>query len=284
MKKVAVLITVFNRRTVTLNSLSSLLSQTRGVPEVLFDVYLTDDGSTDGTAAAVAEEFPDVTILQGDGSLYWGGGTNNSWRAAVNSGIEYDYYLWFNDDAILSDGALGAVFRSVKELDESVIVSGAFKDDKGNVSYGGRNRDGRLISPDGSFQEVYMTNGNFVLIPRKTYALLGFIDSKFPHRGGDADYGMRARKNGIGVVLTKQYLGTTNRHDADRLQFLSYPYFWQRLASLYDKRWSAVADFIFFYRYSSKPMACLSFVAKHFFAFVPVLGRKVYKYKSGHGC
>ena len=37
-------------------------------------VYLVDDGSRDGTSRSVAVRFPQISILEGDGSLFWNGG------------------------------------------------------------------------------------------------------------------------------------------------------------------------------------------------------------------
>lgn len=72
-KRIAVLLTVFNRRETTLTCLESLFSGS--VPEgYSIEVYLTDDGCTDGTTDAVRERFPDVRIVAGDGSLYWNRG------------------------------------------------------------------------------------------------------------------------------------------------------------------------------------------------------------------
>ena len=73
MKKaqIAVIMTCFNRRSTTISCLRALHKQKNSID---FDVYLTDDGSSDGTADAVKTEFPAVNILQGNGNLYWVGG------------------------------------------------------------------------------------------------------------------------------------------------------------------------------------------------------------------
>lgn len=39
-----------------------------------FDVFLVDDESTDGTSEAIKSEFPEVSIIKGDGSLFWNRG------------------------------------------------------------------------------------------------------------------------------------------------------------------------------------------------------------------
>src|SRR5687767_12507951 len=93
---IAVLMTCFNRRETTLRCLRSLAEQE--LPEGCnLRVYLTDDGSSDGTGDAVRSEFPEATVLNGDGNQYWVGGTLMAWDAARPA----DFYLWLNDDVRL---------------------------------------------------------------------------------------------------------------------------------------------------------------------------------------
>lgn len=62
MKSIAVLLTVFNRKEQTLQCLSNLFAQT--IPNGYdLDVYLTNDGCTDGTPEAVSTQFPQIIII-----------------------------------------------------------------------------------------------------------------------------------------------------------------------------------------------------------------------------
>ena len=70
MKYIAVLLTVFNRKDKTLCCLERLFAQLP-IDGWRVDVFLTDDGCTDGTPEAVAARFPDVSIVRGTG-LYFG--------------------------------------------------------------------------------------------------------------------------------------------------------------------------------------------------------------------
>ena len=63
MKYWAVLLTVFNRKEKTLQCLSRLFDQLP-VEDLQIDVFLTDDGCTDGTAEAVENLFPSVHLLK----------------------------------------------------------------------------------------------------------------------------------------------------------------------------------------------------------------------------
>ena len=59
---------VHNRREVTLEFVAILNSQTYQN----FKLLLIDDGSSDGTAAAVREQI-DATVITGSGNCWWGG-------------------------------------------------------------------------------------------------------------------------------------------------------------------------------------------------------------------
>lgn len=69
MQTIAVLLTVFNRKDKTLKCLQHLFNQLP-IEGYSIDVYLTDDGCTDGTPEAVKEQYPQVNIIHGDGNLF----------------------------------------------------------------------------------------------------------------------------------------------------------------------------------------------------------------------
>ena len=213
MKKIAVLLTVFNRKDVTIKGLVSLYKSIDLMgSEYSFDIYMTNDGCTDGTTEAVRKNFPLINIIQGDGSLYWGGGMLKAWNAALQSKSQYDYFLWFNDDVVLYEDALSLLFQFANE---NAIISGAFCDEQGNVSYGGKTKKNKLIIPNGHHQDVWFINGNLVLIPSDIVDKIGIIDKRLKHVGGDFEYGLRAVKNGYRLYLTPHYVGICNRHDEE---------------------------------------------------------------------
>lgn len=211
-KTVAILLTVFNRKDVTLAGLKRLSEITTSSNKYHFDIYMTDDGCTDGTTEAVLDLYSDIRIINGDGSLYWSGGMRAAWEFALHC-YDYDYYIWYNDDALLFDDAFVSLFEPLAVYGDKVVVSGAFCSEQGEASYGGRDFHGKILTPNNSLQDIYLLNGNLVLIPRCVYQECGNISKIYKHGEGDWDYGMRCRNKNIPVVLTKQYVGITNRHD-----------------------------------------------------------------------
>ena len=118
MKYWAVLLTVFNRKDKTLQCLSQLFDQLP-VEDIQIDVFLTDDGCTDGTAEAVENLFPSVHILEGSGDLFWNRGMLMAWKAAADA-RDYDAYLWLNDDTFLYEGTLTSLQRFDKWCNPAV--------------------------------------------------------------------------------------------------------------------------------------------------------------------
>lgn len=216
MNKIAVLLTVHNRKEVTLKGLQSLykaigfLKNLYPEKDYYFDIYMTDDGCTDGTGNAVKNIFPEVNILLGDGNLFWGGGMRMAWESALRNSSDYKFILWFNDDSELYENALVELFRNA--TDHNIVV-GAFCDENGKTSYGGRDLNDRLIHPNGKQQSVQYMNGNLVLIPKAITDKIGIIDKRLRHGGGDFEYSMRSKKSGFDVILSCSYVGKCNRHD-----------------------------------------------------------------------
>ncbi len=214
MTNIAVILTVFNRKETTLHGLQSLYSAIRYLGEGYhFDVYMTDDGSTDGTGDAVKSAFPDVIILQGDGDLYWCGGMRKAWQTAIDAKIKYDYYLWFNDDTILYEDALQELLQeSKKHANKCNIVGATQSINHLEVSYGGYLKN-KLVVPHGQGVNVDYFNGNIVLVPAYVCRMLGNLDVHFRHSHGDTDYGLRAKESGLKNYVVGKFLGECNRHD-----------------------------------------------------------------------
>jgi GT2 family glycosyltransferase len=210
-KNIAVLMTCHNRKNKTLLCLEKFF-EAINPDNHNFDVYLTDDGSTDGTSVAVEKEYPNVNIIKGNGNLFWNKGMRLAWKtAACNK--KYDFYLWLNDDTNLDTNAIYELFDSYSnflkaEKKECIVVSACRNiEGKDVFSYGLRNNHVKVI-PNGITQKGNMMNGNFVLIPDKIFQKLGFLSENYTHAMGDYDYGLRAIENNFELITTKNYIAT----------------------------------------------------------------------------
>lgn len=204
--EIAVLMTCHNRRDLTLDCLRRLSVQK--LPEgANLSVALVDDGSTDGTGAAVKSEFPEVAILEGDGNLYWCGGMRMAWAHAAKS--DPDYYLLLNDDTMLHDDAVSELLDLSGSQDSRVIAVASIIDpETQEASYGGVRRKSGIAKPTGSPAKCITFNANCVLIPRAVYHEMGMFHSVYTHAMGDTDYGFHASKRGIRILASGRFLGS----------------------------------------------------------------------------
>ena len=214
MDKIAVLLTCYNRKNKTISCLKSFYKSVdlfNGNKE--FDVFLVDDGSTDGTSEAIREQFPLVNIIQGDGTLFWNRGMNRAWSEAVKKDV--DYYLWLNDDTVLFSNALTKLLASSIETNNQKILVGSTcaVGNKELITYGGRSMKVGLLKPTNELQPCDYFNGNVVLIPRFVFQKVGMNDPLFHHALGDFDYGLRASKCGVASMVVPGVLGECDEHE-----------------------------------------------------------------------
>ena len=131
----------------------------------------------------------------------------------------FDFYLWLNDDVELAADTLALLVAdadAVAPRGDPVIVAAATTDPASDeISYGAHHTPNaarplrmELIRPMGTPQPVDTISGNIVLVSAAAEARLGNMSPVFQHIYGDLDYGFRARRDGIPVVLASRVGGT----------------------------------------------------------------------------
>ena len=213
--RVAVLVTCFNRKEVTLRCLDALFVQS--LTNCSLQVFVVDDASNDGTLDAIAKKFPQVQLFSGTGDLFWNHGMHLAFSQALPH--DFDYYFWLNDDTLLFDSALEAMLQTAQKMKqngvEPIVAGNTMNPDTGKHSYGGiaygpRFRHGALrLAPCSPDHEVPCDtmNGNCTLIPRAVVQKLGNLDKSFRHNFGDFDYGLRAKASGFAIYMTPGFVG-----------------------------------------------------------------------------
>jgi len=230
--------TCHDRMRLTLRCLESLFAAAALSPGLgSIDVFLVDDGCSDGTGDAVRGRFPQVRVLQGSGSLYWCGGMRKAWDAAAKG--DYDAYLWLNDDVALHDDALAVLEATLEEGRREdgrlgiAVGSTVSTDAAGNqrTSYGGMGPRG-VESPGKTSRRIELFNGNIVLVSRDAYDTLGNLSRAYTHAMGDIDYGIRAKRKGVPVRLAPGYQGRCTGNTLPRWRRPDVP-IWTRLYELH---------------------------------------------------
>lgn len=209
---VAVLFTCFNRKEKTVRCVKSLLNQ-NSIPT--FDLYVCDDGSTDGTAEAILEVYPNANIIQGTGNLFWSRGMHVVMKEAVQRG--YDYYLMVNDDVEFSPSMWETIFEPYREGKKCCGVVGYTKSSVGEQgTYGGHKMVkskmnyviGQMVEiRNDTFATVDVANWNCFLVSNHVVEKVGLIDPYYEHGLGDYDYSLRMRKQDIEILVAKSFVG-----------------------------------------------------------------------------
>ena len=267
MRTIAILMTVFNRKDTTIRCLTDLNNQQYDRDTFHIDVYLTDDGCTDGTPEAISKLFPDVKIISGDGSLFWNRGMYVAWCEAVKN--DYDYYLWLNDDTFIKQDAISRLLVDSSIYHDRAIIVGSTCEvgNPSKITYGGWSNY-RLNVDLSTHQVCDAINGNIVLVPRSVYKVLGTNDPYYRHAAGDTDYGFRAKEHGIPVYTGIGIFGECNLHEKSVV--------WMDPTHSFVKRWnnflSPVGNnpfemFYFKRKHYGLFLACITFITNwtHFF-------------------
>jgi GT2 family glycosyltransferase len=255
MKHIAVLITCHNRLEKTLSCLRSIYL-CKLPSQMVLKVFLVDDGSSDGTTSAVMANFPEVNIIKGNGNLYWNRGMHLAWQTALLN-KSFDYYLWLNDDTYLFENGLLELLELAGVMQDSALICGSVSDPAdGRFTYGGCKlnvkRRGIPVLPNGDIQECDLINGNCVLVPKFVVDKIGILDPVFKHAIGDYDYGLRAKRAGIKLFITRCYIGSCSKNISLPLWCRPGEKFGRRLKNLY----SPLGN--------SEPITYSRFVARHF--------------------
>ncbi len=214
-KKVELVIPVYNRRETTLQALRSL----RRINDENLEVHIivVDDGSTDGTGEAIARNFPEVQIVNGDGTLHYAAGTNRGISAALAG--DPDYIVTMNDDAIYHEEFLQRLIKTSESNGRSIVGAllllwnephKVFQVGFKWKTFGGGWQHKDVLTafdfPEQAF-EVEGLAGNCVLFPVEAIRECGLMDEeKFPHGWGDIQYVVRMKKMGWRLLIEPKSL------------------------------------------------------------------------------
>ncbi len=207
--KLEIVTPVYDRREETLQCLRSLSRIDRTDLEV--HIIVVDDGSTDGTAEALAKDFPEVEIIRGDGNLWYTAGTNRGIQAALRHNP--DYVLAINNDSIFDEKSVYNLVRCAEEYPRSVVgpllldwttphkifqVAPRWE----LISGGYRHwfRQTVWTVPNRPWQ-VELIVGNCVLYPAQAIREAGLMDEKRLPQFGDAEYTPRMRRRGWRLMI-----------------------------------------------------------------------------------
>ena len=212
MQTTEIVIVNWNNRRETLECLAAVDSQrTEGT-----SVTVVDNGSTDGSASAIAARHPAVKLFVLPENRGFTGGL-----AAALSGSTADLVVFLNNDAVPQPGWLAALIGAMETAAEEVIaVGGRIVDPTGTkidfiggvLTFDGHAFQNGFRYPVGSRQEpasgeeILFACGGNMIARRKPLVELGAFDNDFFAYLEDVDFGWRAWLSGYRILFEPQAL------------------------------------------------------------------------------
>jgi len=218
----SVIIVNYNTREATSACLGSVLGASGSVD---LDVVVVDNGSSDGSAAAFGDRFPETTVIEAGENLGFARGVNLGARSASGT-----WLLLLNPDTIVLPGSLPALLDFAERHPEYGVFGGRTLRPDGTVDpsscWGAPSlwsltmfatmlstafKRSPVFDPESlgrwqrdSVREVPIITGCLLLLRRADYERLGGMDEDYFLYGEDAEFSMRAGRAGLRRVVVPE--------------------------------------------------------------------------------
>jgi GT2 family glycosyltransferase len=206
-----VILVTWNGRQHTMGALRALEAQL-GHGELAGQVVVTvvDNGSVDGTSAAVARDYPTVRLIVLERNLGFTGGIAVAARSSVAR-----HLIFLNNDALPEPGWLEALVRAQEAAPPDVVAIGGKIVDltatrvdfiggvltfDGHAFQNGFRRKLGLVEEPADGEEILFACGGNMIVRRREYLDLGGFDDDYFAYLEDVDFGWRAWLSGFRIT------------------------------------------------------------------------------------
>lgn len=197
MLSIYIIIPVHNRKALTLACLENL--KANGDLQK-YQVIVVDDASSDHTTEEVKSTYPEVTVLNGDGNLWWTG--------AIAKGMQYaathhaEFVIWLNDDCILESNTLSILVDFLRSHPQTIAGAVCYSLETQTLEETGARGRQRVTAKTGEVVAVNELSGYCVGIPIDVIKAVGVPNqNRFPHYYGDCTYILRANRFGFPAYI-----------------------------------------------------------------------------------
>lgn len=203
---VATIVLNWNRRDDTLACLKSLAAQTLP-PGAAQRVLVVDNGSTDGSVAAIRSVFPGVDVLELPRNVGYAAGVNAGVRRALAG--DADWTLLVNNDTVAAPGLVACLLAATGDPRVGLVAPTVYyHDDPDSVwpSAGWRRRwtlaafDTTAHPPTDAPYDVDWATGCCLLVRREVWPSVGPFDERFGVYYEDHDFCLRAKAAGWRIL------------------------------------------------------------------------------------
>ncbi len=218
--ELTIIIVSFNTKTLTLTCLSTLFANTH---VARFHVVVFDNASSDGSADAIAQQFPQVELIRSKQNIGFAAANNHVAQIAKS-----EWLLLLNPDTEVFHAAIDNLLAFAKDNPQAGITGGrtVFPDGSLNIASCWMRitpwsmfclatglttmfRNSPFFNPEAiggwqrdNIREVDIVVGCFLMIPRHVWIELEGFRPKYFMYGEEADLCLRARKLGYRPAIT----------------------------------------------------------------------------------
>jgi GT2 family glycosyltransferase len=206
--RIAVIVLNWNGREDTLQCLDSVSR----LKYSNFEVIVVDNGSADGSVAAIRESFPALFVIETGANLGYAEGNNVGIRAALERGA--DFILLLNNDTIVDSNLLTELAAGARLRPDAGIFGAKIYHytERDRIWYAGVRWNRELLSFEviidestygealGTIPDTDYACGCALFVRREVLAKVGLLDPKFFLTYEETDFCYRAREHGYCVV------------------------------------------------------------------------------------
>ena len=203
--KIFILLPVFNRKKKTQEFIAGLKLQTFQS----FHLVLLDDGSTDGTADWVKQALPNVTVIQGNGTWWWGGALHAGREWLIQQKFDSEKLVMIiNDDTIIAPDFLENGVKALGSRPRSILFARNYSFKTGALLDAGVFADWKNLyftCEIEASQVNCLSSRGLLLRVSDLIAIGGFYPTLLPHYGSDYEYTYRASRAGYRLFTAPEF-------------------------------------------------------------------------------
>ena len=121
---ISIIVVSLNTKDLLLDCLASVFETIKGI---LFEVWVVDNNSTDGTVEAIRERYPAVNIIKNKENVGFAAANNQALRQ-----INGDYALLLNTDTVLTNGSIKELYDFMEANPEAGMACGQLLNQDGS--------------------------------------------------------------------------------------------------------------------------------------------------------
>lgn len=221
-----IILPVHNRSKITNNFVDCLKKQTYSK----YHLLLVDDGCKDDTVAVVSNKIKNLTVIKGDGNLWWAGAVQLGFEWLFKNSVnDNEIILVTNDDIIFNEKYLENGIREMEKAYDSFLIASYKNTAKPDVLFCLNENTGKFTNKSEINFVPNCFSMNSVFFRFKYLYSIGTMKPKIlPHYLADIEFSFRAMKRGYKVIQNNnlqiyRIKESTGIHDitkANKFEFL----------------------------------------------------------------